>query len=255
MERRHLDELLREAREAERPADARRDADPQQHRALHAVCDERADEQRGEHAEHDLRGGDVSHRDERVLVGHDEVDHAEADERLEDADRDGGRVLQVARHHFLQVGARAQRGEQREGEPHQEDDREGGAVLDPLGDAHAVREVGVEPHPRRETERQVGGEADEAAAEDGGEGGGESDGLEGQPRAREHRGVDDEDVGHRHEGGHARAQLRRKRRPSRRDAEVAVEGLEERWHRRRCGARAGEASRGGGWGTEEGARI
>jgi hypothetical protein len=58
----------------------------------------------------------VAQRDQRLAVGNDEVDHAKADECLEQADPDGSRVLQVRRHHPLDVRARTDGGEERERE-------------------------------------------------------------------------------------------------------------------------------------------
>jgi hypothetical protein len=99
--------------------------------------------------------------------------------------------------------ADAGEGEREEDHAGDEDGAEGGGP----GDAHAfndgVGEVGVEAHAGREGERVVGGRSHEDAAEGGAEAGGRGDGGEGHAGFGEDGRVDEDDVGHRDEGGEA----------------------------------------------------
>ena len=85
----------------------------------------------------------------------------------------------------------------------EEDGAEGGLP----GDAHAfddgVGEVGVEAHAGSEGEGVVGERSHENAAEGGAEAGGGGDGGEGHAGFGEDGWVDEDDVGHRDEGGEA----------------------------------------------------
>ncbi len=85
----------------------------------------------------------------------------------------------------------------------EEDGSEGGLP----GDAHAfddgVGEVGVEAHAGGEGERVVGERSHEDAAEGRAEAGGGGDGGEGHAGFTEDGWVDEDDVGHRDEGGEA----------------------------------------------------
>ena len=66
-----------------------------------------------------------------------------------------------------------------------------------------VGEEGVEPHARRESNRQVGEKAHDEAADGGSETGGDEDGAVIHAGFGEDVGVDEDDVGHRQKGGNA----------------------------------------------------
>ena len=66
-----------------------------------------------------------------------------------------------------------------------------------------VGEEGVEPHARRESNRQVGEKAHDEAADGGSETGGDEDSAVIHAGFGEDVGVDEDDVGHRQKGGNA----------------------------------------------------
>jgi hypothetical protein len=83
----------------------------------------------------------------------------------------------------------------------EEDGAEGGLPGDVHGFDDGVGEVGVEAHAGCEGERVVGEGSHEDAAEGRAETGGGGDGGEGHAGLREDGRVDEDDVGHRDEGG------------------------------------------------------
>ena len=100
------------------------------------------------------------------------------------------------------------------------------------GNAHAfddgVGEVGVEAHAGSEGERVVGGGSHEDATEGRAETGGGGDGSEWHAGFGEDGRVDEDDVGHRDEGGEAGEDFGSPVGGVGREAEVVLEILEER---------------------------
>ena len=146
-------------------------------------------------------------RDRRRFVGDDDAGVLEADEADEQADAAGHRGEQVRWDRGDDQLADAGEGQQQEGDARDED----AAQSHLPGHAHRADdgegEIGVEPHSRRERERHVGARPHQDAGEAGGEAGGRRDRRDGHAGLAQDRRIDQHDIGHGQEGGHAREDL------------------------------------------------
>lgn len=159
----------------------------------------------------------------------------ETDEGQEEADADTGSHLDGVRDGPSKPLSHTEKGKAQEDEAFDEDGSQGNPVRNRTSAVEAnngISEVGIQPHSRSKTDRQVGQEAHEEAGK-GRDGGGGSDGVAldgldtqgvfvvvvasrvrwssvadaGTAGIRDDGGVDGEDVGHGEEGGHAAADL------------------------------------------------
>jgi len=150
---------------------------------------------------------EVAEGDGGGWAGYDDAGVAEADEGDKEADASADSGVELVRDGGDEALADAGEGEREEDDAGEEDGSEGGGP----GDAHAfddgIGEVGIEAHARCEGEWVVGGRSHEDAAEGGAEAGGGGDGGERHAGFREDGRVDEDDVGHRDEGGQASEDL------------------------------------------------
>ena len=139
-------------------------------------------------------GGGVAHHDAGVL---------EADEGDEQSDAGGDGHLDLLGDALEDQLSKAGEGEEQEDQAVHQHQHQGVGVGETHAQADGVDEVGIETHAGGLRQGQVGQEADEHGAHDGGEGGGNVDRAIGDVGAEggEHACVDHEDVGHGHEGG------------------------------------------------------
>jgi hypothetical protein len=178
-------------------------------------CGEDADENRGSHAKdlqdrNDKEADDgedgcgsvkVSEGDGGCGAGDDDAGVAESDEGDEEADASADGCMELVRDGCDEALADASYSENEEDDAGEKDGSEGGLP----GDAHAfddgVGEVGIEAHAGSEGEWVVGGCSHENAAEGRAEAGCGGDGGEWHAGFGEDGRVDEDDVGHRDEGG------------------------------------------------------
>ena len=134
-------------------------------------------------------------------AGDDDAGVAEPDEGDVETDAPADCGVELVGDGGNETLADAGEGEREEDDSGEEHGSEGGLP----GDVHAfddgVGEVGVETHAGCEGEWVVGGRSHEYAAEGRAEAGGGGDGGEGHSSFREDSRVNEDDVGHRDEGG------------------------------------------------------
>jgi hypothetical protein len=97
--------------------------------------------------------------------------------------------------------------EEKEKDAGEEDDAESGLPGNAASDDDGVGEVGVEGHAGGESDRIVGPDAHDEGSGGGGDACGEENAIDGHAGFREDAGIDDDDVGHGHEGGEASEKL------------------------------------------------
>src|SRR5271155_4821831 len=150
---------------------------------------------------------EVAEGDGGGSAGDDDAGVAESDEGDEEAYASADRGVELVGNGGDEALADSGEGEREKDDTGEEYGSEGGLP----GDAHAfddgVGEVGVETHAGRESQRVVGGCSHEDAAECGAEAGGGGDGGERHAGFGEDGRGDEDDVGHRDEGGQASEDL------------------------------------------------
>ena len=192
-----------ELAQAERHAGDRCRKDADQDRARNASGIERPHQDEPERGQQHGRRFEVAECHQRCRVRLDDARALQPDDRQEQADARGDRHLEAPRDrvdHPFADGREAHDQEQDAREEHGAECRLP-AVAEPLDDA--VGEVCVEAHARRERHGVVGVEPHECGGESRGEAGGDEGGPPVHPCVRKDRRVDEDDVGHGHEGGQA----------------------------------------------------
>ena len=153
-------------------------------------------------------GLEVHERDECGLVLDDDLRRLERDEADEETDAGRDRALEGHRDRIEDPLPDGREREREEDEPLDEhrQERKLPAVTHSQNDA--VREEGVESHPRRQHERVVREERHQERAHDGREGRRQEHAAARDARRGENVGVHGEDVRHRHERGDPRHDFR-----------------------------------------------
>jgi hypothetical protein len=195
-------ELLRPAGQTRAPGQRRHDEDRGEERQRVAAPHQRnRDEHAEQHEERAVIDGAEAHERDRV-AGH-QSDVPQADEREQQADAGGRGDTQVVRDRGGNALAQRRRGDEQEEhagpEHHAERHRPRHALLHHDG----VGEERVQPHAGRdgEGEARVKAHRQRHRRRDQHRGGEHAREGHAGPRRREDRGIDDDDVGHRHEGG------------------------------------------------------
>jgi len=160
-------------------------------------------EEQAEDGEGGAGGAEVAKGNGGCGAGDDDAGVAKSDEGDVEADTSADSGVELMGDGGHEALTDAGEGEGEEDDAREEDGAEGGLP----GNAHAkddgVREVGVEAHAGGECEWVVGECSHEDAAECRTEAGGGGDGGEGHAGFAEKRGIHEDDVGHRDEGGEA----------------------------------------------------
>ena len=147
------------------------------------------------------RRGELAQGHRRSRMRDDDAGVFKADEGEEQPDAGGDGGVERRGDGFDQAPAEAGEGEQQEGGARQEDRAEGGWPRHAHALDDGVGEVSVQPHAGRHGERIAGDGPHEDTGQAGGQTGGRRDRGHGHPGGGEHRGVDEDDVGHRQERG------------------------------------------------------
>jgi len=150
-----------------------------------------------------LRIGEFADPDKRGGIGDDNFCIAQADEGDEESDAGGGAMFQTIGNTVDDLLANFGEGEKKEKEAGEKDDAESGLPGNAAANDDGVGEVGVEGHAGSESDGIVGPDAHDESGGRGGNAGGEEDAIDGHAGFGEDAGIDDDHVGHGHEGGEA----------------------------------------------------
>ena len=140
-------------------------------------------------------------------IGDDDSRVAETDEGDEEADAGGSAVFEAIRNAIDDVLTHFGEREEQKEEPGEEDDAEGGLPGHAAAKNDGVCEVGIEGHARREGDGVVGPQTHDQRGDRGRNASGEENAVNGHATFREDARVDDDHVGHGHEGGQPREQF------------------------------------------------
>ena len=165
------------------------------------------DEEETEDGEYGGRRVEVAEGDSGGGAGDDDAGIAESDEGDEEADASADCGVELIGDGGEEALPDTRVGECKEDDAGEEDGAEGGLPRDVHAFDDGIGEVGVEAHAGRESERVVGEGSHEDAAECGAEAGCGCDSGERHAGFGEDGRVDEDDVGHRDEGGEAREDL------------------------------------------------
>ncbi len=186
---------------AQQNADDRHHENADQHRAGHAAGFEADDQEEAEDRQQRLWLAQVAHADHGRRVVDDDAGALQGDQREEQADPRGDGRAQLQRDAVDDPLADLEDRQQEEQARGQEYRAEGHLPGVAHAQHHGVGEESVQAHARRQGDRVVGDQAHHRRAEGRRQAGGDED------RALVHAGfaedarVDEEDVGHRQEGG------------------------------------------------------
>ncbi len=189
--------------EAERNTGESDGNDPQENGAANAAGHQDGDENESSGGEKDLRVGSFAQADEGGGIGDDDFGVAQTDEGDEEADARGGAVLEAIGNAVDDLFADFGESEDEKKQAGKKDDTESGLPGNAAAEDYGVGEVGVEGHPGREGDGIVGPNAHNERGERGGNASGEENAVNGHAGFGEDARVDDDHVGHGHEGGEA----------------------------------------------------
>ena len=137
-------------------------------------------------------------------IVHDDAGVLKAEEGDKQTDTGGDRRLDRRGDGVEDEAAQAGDGQQDENNAVRQHEKQRVGVAEAETEADRVDKKGVEAHAARLRKRQVGQQTDEQRADDGGERRGDIDrAVAHVAEAREHAGIDHEDIRHRHEDRHA----------------------------------------------------
>ena len=189
--------------EAERNTGESDGNDAEENGAANAAGHQDGNENESSSGEKHLRIGSFAQADKGGGIGDNDFGVAQADEGDEKADTGGGAVLEAIGDAvddlFADVGEREDKKEQ----ARKKDDAESGLPGNAAAEDDGVSEIGVEGHARSEGDGIVGPNAHNERGERGGNASGEENAVNGHAGFGEDARVDDDHVGHGHEGGEA----------------------------------------------------
>src|SRR5947208_4910518 len=192
---------------AERNTGKGDDDDAEENGAADAAGHQDGDEDESGGGEKDLGVGSFAKPDEGGGIGDDDFCVTQTDEGDEQADAGGRAVLEAIGGADDDLFAHFGEGEEQKKEAGHKDAAESGLPGNDAAENDGVGEVGVEGHAGRESDGIVGPQAHDEGGDRGRNAGGEEDAFDGHAGFREDAWVDDDHVGHGHEGGEAGEQF------------------------------------------------
>ena len=150
-----------------------------------------------------MRIAEFADADESGGIGDDNFCVAQADEGDEESNAGGGAMFQTIGNAVDDLLANFGEGKKKKKNAGKEDDAESGLPGNAAANDDGVGEVGVEGHAWRESDGIVGPDTHDEGGGGGGNTGGEEHAIDGHASFREDAGIDDDHVGHGHEGGEA----------------------------------------------------
>jgi len=192
---------------AERNTGKGDDDDAEENGAADAARHQGGHEDESGGGEKHLGIGSLAKPHKRGGVGDDDLRVTQTDEGDEQADADGGAVLEAIGDAVDDLFADFGEGEEKKEEAGKKDDAESGLPGHAAAENDGVGEVGVEGHTGRESDGIVGPQSHDERGDRGRNASGKENAVDGHARLREDARVDDDHVGHGHEGGEAGEQF------------------------------------------------